>query len=403
MKKQETTYFELTALGLLSLVIGVLAGAVDTFFGKILLFLSAFRESHFLPLILFLPIIGICFTYLFQKYGDRSPQGMNLVFLVGQEEEKDIPLRLIPFVMVGTWLTHLFGGSAGREGVAVQLGATIANRLGNWLRLEKYASTLIMIGMAAGFAGLFETPIAATFFALEVLVIGKFSHHALLPALLAAFTASTTSQWLGLEKFSLMLPQSVDLTIPVFLKLLVIGLIFGMVGGSFAGCLETMKRIMKRRFPNPLWRIGIGALALVLLFVLLYQGRYSGLGTNLISASFTNQPIYSYDWLLKLVLTVLTINIGFLGGEVTPLFAIGSSLGVVLAPLFGLPIELVAALGYASVFGSATSTLFAPIFIGGEVFGFQNLPFFVIVCSVAYFISKPYSIYPLQKRSAKGQ
>lgn len=403
MKKQKTMYFELVALGLLSLVIGVLAGAVDTFFGKILLSLSAFRESHFLPLILFLPIIGICFTYLFQKYGDRSPQGMNLVFLVGHEEEKDIPLRLIPFVMVGTWLTHLFGGSAGREGVAVQLGATIANRLGKWLRLEKYASTLIMIGMAAGFAGLFETPIAATFFALEVLVIGKFSHYALLPTLLAAFTASTTSQLLGLEKFSFALSPSPDLTLAVFLKLLLIGLLFGIVGGSFAGLLETMKRIMKRRFPHPLWRIGIGSLVLVLLFVLLYHGRYSGLGTNLISASFADQPIYSYDWLFKLVLTVLTISIGFLGGEVTPLFAIGASLGVVLAPLFGLPIELVAALGYASVFGSATSTLFAPIFIGGEVFGFENLPLFVIVCSVAYFVSNPYSIYPLQKSLADGK
>jgi len=123
----------------------------------------------------------------------------------------------------------------------------------------------------------------------------------------------------------------------------------------------------------------------------------------LISASFADQPIYSYDWLFKLVLTVLTISIGFLGGEVTPLFAIGASLGVVLAPLFGLPIELVAALGYASVFGSATSPLFAPIFIGGEVFGFENLPLFVIVCSVAYFVSNPYSIYPLQKSLADGK
>ena len=136
---------------------------------------------------------------------------------------------------------------------------------------------------------------------------------------------------------------------------------------------------------------------LSLLFLVLYQGRYSGLGTNLISASFSDEKIYVYDWLLKLFLTVITLAAGFQGGEVTPLFAIGSSLGVVLAGIFHLPLEFVAALGYISVFGSATNTFLAPILIGGEVFGYQNLPAYFIAVTFAYVVNRKQSIYSLQK------
>ncbi|OTN76910.1 hypothetical protein A5886_001989 [Enterococcus sp. 8G7_MSG3316] len=397
MAKQWINYREFLILSIISLSIGVVVGLLDACFGEILLFLTSIRMAHFFYLIPFLPFAGLLFVYYFQKYGQKSTQGMNLVFLAGHEKEREIPLRMIPFVMIGTWVTHLFGGSAGREGVAVQLGATIANRFGAWLKLEKYNQTLIIIGMAAGFAGLFETPLAATFFALEVLVVGKLFHHALFPALLAAFTASTVSQWAGLEKFSIAISGTFDFTIAVFLKLLLLGLIFGLTGAAFAFLLAQLKHRIQKWFPNALRRIFIGSAGLAILLVLLYQGRYAGLGTNLIAAAFADQQIYTYDWLLKMLLTVLTISIGFLGGEVTPLFAIGTTLGAVLAPIFGLPIELVAALGYASVFGSATNTVFAPIFIGGEVFGFQTIPYFAVVCSVAYFCSGKNSIYALQK------
>lgn len=399
MNKQRLQYQEFLRLGGISVCIGVIAGLLDAFFGEILLFLTAFRMTHFLYLIPFLPFAGLLFVYFFQIYGKKSTQGMNLVFLVGHKKESEIPLRMIPFVMIGTWITHLFGGSVGREGVAVQLGATIANRLGAWLKLEKYSQTLIIIGMGAGFAGLFETPLAATFFALEVLVVGTLFHHALLPTLLAAFTASAVSKWAGLEKFSVPLAGTFDVTVSVFFKLLLLGLLFGLTGAAFAFFLSHLKKWIQQKCPNALKRIFFGSVLLAACLVLFYQGRYAGLGTNLISAAFAHQPIYSYDWLFKMLLTVLTISIGFLGGEVTPLFAIGTTLGALLAPMFGLPVELVAALGYASVFGSATNTVLAPIFIGGEVFGFQTIPYFAIVCSVAYFCSGSNSIYALQKNN----
>ncbi|EOA7226798.1 chloride channel protein [Enterococcus faecium] len=391
------TIYKLTYLILLSIVIGLIVGSIDALFGEVLIILSNFRVKYFIYLIPFLSIGGMIFTYSFYKYGATSNKGMNLVFLVGHEEEKKIPMRLIPFVMIGTWLTHLFGGSVGREGVAVQLGATISNWLGRILKLEKYSSSLIIVGMAAGFAGLFETPIAATFFAMEVLVVGKLRHEALLPALIGSFTASYTSKFLGLEKFSFELTTPIELDTQLFLKLIIIGIIFGITGASFAHILEKAKSFFKEKIPNPITRIGLGGLVLTGLLIFFYQGRYSGLGTNLIDASFLGEKIYAFDWLLKMFLTILTISVGFLGGEVTPLFTIGTTLGVVLAQITGLPVAFVAALGYASVFGSATSTLLAPIFIGGEVFGFQYTPYFFIVCSVAHFISKNYTIYPLQK------
>lgn len=392
-----TKLCKLAYLILVSIVIGVVVGGIDALFGKVLILLSNFRVDHFMVLIPFLSVTGMIFLYLFSKFGGKSQKGMDLVFLVGHGEEDEIPLRLIPFVMTGTWLAHLFGASVGREGVAVQLGATTANWFGRKLKLENYSSSLIVIGMAAGFAGLFGTPIAATFFALEVLVAGKLKYEALLPALIAAFTASATSQFLGLEKFGVPLTASLQLDFSLFIKLVVIGIIFGLTGAALAKFLAVSKEFFKEKIPRPIVRIGIGGVVLTVLLILFYQGRYSGLGTNLIEASFTGEQIYAYDWLLKMLLTILTVSVGFLGGEVTPLFAIGATLGVVLAALTGLPIEFAAALGYASVFGGATSTLLAPIFIGGEVFGFEYLPYFIIVCSVAYSFSKNHSIYGLQK------
>ncbi|MDH6363757.1 H+/Cl- antiporter ClcA [Enterococcus sp. PF1-24] len=382
---------------ILSVLIGGIVGSLDALFGEILISLSDFRAEHFMYLIPFLPIVGVLFSYFFYKYGGNSQQGMNLIFQAGHEELEKIPLRLIPFVIIGTWLTHLFGGSAGREGVAVQLGGTVANWFSRKCKLEKQAGHLVIIGMAAGFAGLFGTPIAATFFAIEVLTVGKMRYQALLPAMLAAFTASSVTKYLGLEKFTFPLTTSLEMTFPLFIQLIVIGIIFALAGSLFADLLEKTKVFFADKFTNPLIKIGIGGIALSILLILAHQGRYAGLGTNLIAASFADEKIYIYDWLLKILLTILTISIGFLGGEVTPLFAIGSTLGVLLAEITGLPIFFVAALGYASVFGSATSTLLAPIFIGGEVFGFQNLPYFFVVCSVAYFFSQNKSIYPFQK------
>lgn len=254
--------------------------------------------------------------------------------------------------------------------------------------------------MAVGFAGLFRTPIAATFFALEVLVAGELRYRALFPAVSASITASVISGLMGLGKFTFALkeamPTDFGMSWDLLWKLLVLGLIFGVVGGLFAWALKLAKKFTGK-IKNPILRIALMGIGLAAVLMLLYQGRYSGLGTNLIQSSFHGETIYYWDWILKAILTILTLAAGFQGGEVTPLFSIGASLGVALSGIFGLPVVFVAALGYAAVFGGATNTLLAPILIGGEIFGYEYLPCFFIVCVIAYIFNLNKSIYSPQK------
>ncbi|MCC0785125.1 chloride channel protein [Clostridioides sp. ES-S-0108-01] len=401
IKRVYQTYGGLFLLGITGIPIGAVIGLMDTIFGKVLLKITDIRETYPMYLIPFLAVVGIVIAYCYLKYGGKSSKGMNLIFEVGHGEEEIIPLRLVPFIISGTWLTHLFGGSAGREGVAVQIGATFSHWIGKKLPIKNASSIFLVTGMAAGFAGLFGTPISAILFAMEVLVAGSLEYKSLLPALTASFTASTVSKALGLEKFSFALSSKIVFDLAIFWKLIALGIIFGMVGGAFAWCLKLSKRRLGNRLKNPIIRIAVAGACLSVLFLLFYKGRYSGLGTNLIQNSFYGGEIYSFDWLLKFILTILTLSAGFQGGEVTPLFSIGASLGVLLAGFFNLPIELVASLGYISVFGSATNTFFAPVFIGAEVFGYSYLPYFFVVCAISYVFNMDKSIYSLQKISGK--
>ena len=392
-------YKNLLILGLLGIPIGLVVGGIDAVFGKVLLAITDFRNGHPMQLIPFLAFAGALIAFAYLKFGGKSSKGMNLIFEVGHGEEEVIPLRLIPFIISGTWITHLFGGSAGREGVAVQIGATFSHWIGRKIPLKNSSHIFLVTGMAAGFAGLFGTPIAAVFFAMEVLTAGALEYQALLPAVTAAFTASAAAQFLGLEKFTFALTGKMDLAFSDMWRFLLLGILFGVVGGAFAWTLKYMKNILASHWKQPVIRIFIMGLILSVLLLLLYKGRYAGLGANLIHASFYGEEILSYDWILKFLLTVLTLAAGFQGGEVTPLFSIGASLGVVAGPILGVPSEIAAALGYAGVFGSATNTFLAPVLIGTEVFGSAYLPHFFLVCAFAYLFNLNKSIYSLQKTS----
>lgn len=398
MYNELKSYREILIYTFLAIFIGIAVGVIDTLFGQVLIWLSNFRTKHFIFLVPFLPVVGLIIVFLYQKFGKQSSQGMTLIFQTGFGENKIIQKRLIPLSIMTTWLTHLFGGSAGREGVSVQLGATVAHAISRRFNFQNSSRTLLITGMAAGFGGLFQTPIAATFFALEVLVAGALQYEALLPALVGACFASFTSHCLGLEKFSVVLESHLNISLALVLKLIAVGIIFGIVGGAFAHILVSIKKYFNNKMPNPLTRILFMGCILAILFLILHAGRYCGLGTNLINESFMGGTIFYYDWLLKFILTILTLSVGYQGGEVTPLFAIGSSLGIVLGNLLGLPLTFTAALGYLAVFASATNTLLAPILIGAEVFGTEYILFFAIVSSIAHTFNGNKSIYTSQKR-----
>lgn len=385
-----------------SFVVGGLVGILEVIFGKVLLVFTDWRGAYLGYFILFLPIAGLFIEWLYTRFGGKSRQGMSLIFDAGHGETDDVPLRLIPIVIVSTWLTHLFGGSAGREGVAVQIGGALSH----WMSQRKWQVFLpkknmpqiaLITGMAAGFSGLFQTPMAAILFALEVLVVGKFEIRALFSASIASFTAYFVSSSLGLEKFSFLIESQLAFTPKLVMKLVLLGLIFGLVGRFFAVSLAKGKSFAKDLIPNNYKRIFIGGAMIAVLIFVIHHGRYAGLGSNLISASLTGETIYFYDFFLKIAFTVLTLSVGFQGGEVTPLFAIGSALGAVLAPMIGLPVEMVAAIGYMAVFGSATNTFLAPILIGGEVFGYDLLPVFFVAMCIAYSCNGNQSIYGKQQ------
>ena len=399
LKHAARTYGGLLIMGVVAIPIGLIVGAIDAVFGRTLLVIGSFRDAHLIFLLPFLTLAGLAIVFCYKTWGKNTSRGMSLVFDVGHGREEGISLRLVPLIMGGTWITHLFGGSAGREGVAVQIGATVSHWIGRKLPFKHPGNTFLLIGMAAGFAGLFRTPLAATVFALEVLVAGRLEYRALLPALIASLIASATSGALGLEKFEVALTATTVLDATGVVRLVVLGIVFGIVGGAFAWRLAHAKTLAGRLAPNPYVRIGVTGAALSILLFALWQGRYCGLGTNLISAAFANgATIYSWDWIAKFILTIVTLAAGYQGGEVTPLFSIGASLGIAVSGLVGIDPLLCAALGYAATFGGATNTLLAPIFIGCEVFGFSYLPAFFIVCAVAYLFNMDKSIYTLQER-----
>ena len=391
------SYFLYLKLIIAGIIIGLIVGIIDTIFGRGLLWIGDIRKEYLYYFVPFLALAGLLIVFIYQKFAGKTGKGMGLIFEVGDGTEKEIPLRLIPIVTVATWITHLFGGSAGREGVAVQLGATLSHGFNKYFNFPDKSKVFLVTGMAAGFGGLFQTPIAALFFGLEVLALGNLQLYALLPAIVAAFTASWTSSFLGLEKFTHIVNTNLSITPMTFIKFAILGIIFGIAGNLFVYLQSFLKKFAAEKIKNPYYRIFIIGIFLSIILLLLHEGRYTGLGTNLIENSFSGKQIFGYDWILKLLLTTLTLAAGFQGGEVTPLFSIGASLGVVIATFFGLPIEFVAAAGYISVFGSATNTLLAPIFIGGEVFGFNNLPFFVIIVIFAYLVNRKISTYGLQK------
>lgn len=398
MENRSQTFVLSLKYVLLAILTGVLVGIIDAVFGRGLLAISDFRTDHYRYLIPFLPLAGLLITWLYHHFSETSLKGMTLVFETGQKKREDIPLILIPLVMFGTWITHLFGGSAGREGVAVQIGAVLSHALGRRFHLPKDSRVMLITGMAAGFGGLFQTPLAAVFFSMEVIVAGKIQYEALLPALIASYIAAYISHTLGLEKFYVPLTDTLEISDgSMAVRLVILGIIFGLAGRLFSFLLANSKKFLGEKVKNPYLRIGVISIPLALVLFLLYHGRYSGLGTNLISAAFYDGTIYSHDWILKLLLTVLTLAIGFQGGEVTPLFSIGASLGIVLGGILSVSPVHCAALGYAAVFAGATNTLLAPVLIGLEVFGPNDMVPFLIVCIFAYLVNGNKSIYGAQE------
>ena len=357
-------------------------------------------------LIFLLPIAGFVIALVYRSIGKSAERGNNLIIDEIHEPAAGVPARMAPLVLGATLLTHLVGGSAGREGTAVQIGGSVASQYGRWLRLDRDdVRTLLMVGIAAGFGGVFGTPIAAAVFALEVLIVGNIRHDALFPCLVAGLVGNYGCAIWGIHHTHYTVAVG-GLPFEWLLagKVALAAIAFGLASLLFVQLTHALHRAWERFVPRELLRPILGGLILIALCAALRTSDYLGIGVTpppgghvSIVTSFLPGGATPWSWWWKLLFTAITLSCGFKGGEVTPLFFIGAALGNTLAWMMHAPVDLFAALGFVAVFAGATKTPLACTLMGIELFGSGQSIYLAIACVVAWLFSGSAGIYKAQR------
>ena len=382
---------------ILASIVGVVVGSVASVFGHVLIAVNQFRTAH--PMIILgLPFGGLAIVFLYRFFKDTDDKGTNMV-IASIHSSTGIPLRMAPLIFVSTVITHLFGGSAGREGAAIQLGGSIANRMGKAIKLNANDQhIIIMCGMSAGFSALFGTPLAATIFSLEVISVGIMHYSALVPCVTASMIAHFVAEFMHVppEVFPLAAIPVMEATL--FFRVLLFGALLGAVSIVFCMILHSAEHLYSHYLKNPYVRIFVAGCLVLLLSAVLRTTEYLGSGMNIIEHIFhhgggADKPAF----LLKMVFTALTLGAGFKGGEIVPSLTIGAAFGCVTAALFGLPLELATACGMIGVFCGVTNCPITSLLIAFELFGFEGMPYYLTTVAVSYMLSGYYGLYHAQK------
>lgn len=375
--------------------VGLLAGTASYLFLWLLEGTLRLREGH-LWLVGLLPVFGMVSAWLYTRWGGESEGGSTLVLDEVMEFQGRVPSRMAPLVLAGTLLTHLGGGSAGREGTAVQMGASLARTLGKlpwaWLRLTRSRQRLLlMAGVSGGFGSLFGTPAAGALFGMEVITIGKIHYEGLLVCTMASFAGDGICRWLGAPHAHFH-PAALGLTPAVAMKLLLFALPVALVAGGFSELTHRLAALTRRI--HPYLRAALGGGAVGVLALAFGTPDFLNLGTVWLPRVFDGAgPVPSWAFAAKLLFTVVTLGFGFKGGEVTPLFVIGALLGAALAPALGLPVPFLAAVGFIAVFAAASNTPIASTLMGIELFGGAFAGPLVITSFLAYILVGHRGIY----------
>ena len=379
---------------LISLLLGSICGPIGALFHHAIDKVTELREMHHF-LVYLMPLGGILIVFLYHSAGLHNEPGTNTIIQSVRQQES-VPKILAPAIFLATIITHLVGGSSGREGAALQIGGSIATTLGHFLKFdEKDMSILIMCGMSAVFSALFGTPITATIFSIEVISVGVFYYSALVPCLCSSLVAHFSAQMLGCSSVSYTLKELLVIDAHSFVSLLALSVCIAFVSILFVKLMHKTHKLFKKHFKNSYLRVIVGSILLIIL-VFIFGHDYLGAGMHIVDQAIYGQ-VNPYDFILKAIFTAITIGCGFKGGEIVPTFFIGATLGATISTFVGLDSHICAALGMVGMFCCVINSPIASLILGIEIFGSQNLLAFSIVVAFCYIFSGYFSLYHAQK------
>ncbi|MGX8715574.1 MAG: chloride channel protein [Lachnospiraceae bacterium] len=381
-----------SAFGILT---GLVAGGFASIFALALGWATGYRTAH--PQILYgLPLAGLAISGLYYHLGKKGDQGTNLV-IESVRKKEDVPWYVAIRIFVSTFLTHLFGGSAGREGAALQMGGSISSTIAQVLYTWKLdQTTVIMTGMAASFSALFGTPLAATVFAMEMVNVGEIYYSALVPCSFAAVVGMMTARLMGVEPEGFDLPFVPELSPYNLIMVILLAALCAVVSVSFCVAMKKSHKFFHEPFWNHYAAVFTAGCILVILNLIVHSTDYMGAGMNVISNAIRGN-VRPEAFLLKIIFTAITLGSCYKGGEIVPSFYIGATFGCLFGQIAGFSPSICAALGMVSVFCGVTNCPISSILIAAELFGFEGIYYFLICISVSYMLSGYYSLYSSQK------
>lgn len=396
--KQDITqaFWTLVKWLVLGVAIGAIVGAVGALFGRTLIWVGALRKLY--PFVVYgLPLGGLVIVALYRGAKNTDDKGTNTI-IGALQDGTDIPFKMAPLIYISTTLTQLFGGSAGREGAALQLGGSIANKAAKLLKMKDSGrKMLIMCGMSAGFSALFGTPLAASVFSLEIACVGYMQLGGLLPCVISAFTGFFMAKLFNMPPEVFPVESVPGLTPVLLLQVAALAVIAGIVSILFCKLLHGAEHVYSHRIKNSYLRIAVAGLLLIILTGAFGTRAYLGSGMEIIEEIFHHGQGNWYDFLLKMLFTAVTLGAGFKGGEIVPSFTIGAALGFACSGILGLPVELAAACGMAGLFCGVTNCPITALLISFELFGFAGMPCYIVTIAVSYLISGYHSLYHKQR------
>lgn len=378
-----------------ALLSGLIIGAVGTLFYYCMKNATDLRASY--PWLIFLlPVGGLLIVGAYRIMHNDKDTGTNLVLSAIHSGEQ-IPLKMAPSIFVATVLTHLFGGSAGREGAALQLGGSIGHTLGRQLRFdEKDQHIMIMCGMSAAFSALFGTPLAAAVFSMEVVSVGIMHYSALVPCVISSLTAHGVALWFHIQPEHFTIGLIPDFSLGTAAQTALLAILCAGVSVLFCVTLHTSEHLYQKYMKNPYLRVAAGGVFVIVLTLMVGSQDYNGAGMQVIERCFENEFV-PYAFLLKILFTAVTLGAGYKGGEIVPSFFIGATFGSLVGSLMGLSPALTAAIGMGAVFCGVTNCPITSLFICFELFGFEGMPYFLLSIAISYMLSGYYGLYRSQK------